>query len=722
MDFMRPDLNALRRPVRRPHACDLAIPVLFSILAASVLASCAGMVDAIGVTKKGIPSTIDSSPPLTRAIRIRDYDRAAALIRERRGLDERLPLETGSTPLELAALHGRLDLVRALIEAGGFPSDAAELALIRATWKGHRDIAEYLADKGVRVGSSFDIYKAVLDTRSPAVYRLLLDLPHPNFSLNRKGARIKFYQYGPLLPNAVILGDTALVEGILAGGAGIEETRDQDDYVNLTPLWLAAAYGRTEIALKLLEAGAKPDAADKNHKYTPLMLACLSGNRVLAERLIRKGAGVNMKSASAFTSGFETYGSYAVRTIADLKQRTPLMFAAEGGHADLVRLLLSAGADPDFRNDEGWSALDAARTNVDEEISRLLLSAGASENPLITAACSGDFGKLKELLPRLEDFLGTKKSPVYPLTLAVRWYPRHKSRAAIDVLAGEKGRLSPNDLRSAFGAAASDGDLLLYLSSKGISVNTDDYVSAPDVLKTHILRGNTEAFKALWEAEAATAPKGRSGRMLKEAVKAGALGITAYLLDQGGSPDAVIYGERYNLLGYAIAGGNDAMTALLLERGASVNPELANRITIRGPMLSPLMAAAEAGNAALVPKFLGTGADVNALGFEGRTALYYAAVQGDWGIVRILAEAGAPPDYRMDVLIPGSGGYYEAKGETALMAAARAGRSQAVRVLLQKGADPRLTDWIGDDALVMAVENGHEACAILLREALGAIR
>ena len=85
MDFMRPDLNALRRPVRRPHACDLAIPVLFSILAASVLASCAGMVDAIGVTKKGIPSTIDSSPPLTRAIRIRDYDRAAALIRDQIG-------------------------------------------------------------------------------------------------------------------------------------------------------------------------------------------------------------------------------------------------------------------------------------------------------------------------------------------------------------------------------------------------------------------------------------------------------------------------------------------------------------------------------------------------------------------------------------------------------------------------------------------------------------
>lgn len=677
------------------------------------------MVDVIAVTKKGTPATIESSPPLTRAIRIRDYERAAALIRDRRGLDEHLPLKIGSTPLELAALHNRLDLVRALIEAGGYPSDAAELALVRAAQKGYRDIADYLKGKGVRVGSSFKIYKTILETRSPAAYRLLLDAPHPDFSLNRKGARIKFYEYGPFLPNAVILGDEALVQDALAKGAGTEGTRNQGDYVNLTPLWLAAAYGRTEIAVRLLYEGAKPDAADKNHKYTPLMLACLSGDRVMAEHLIRKGANLEAKSASAFTSGFEAYGSYATRTITDLKQRTPLLFAAEGGHADLVRLLVSAGADPNVKNDDGWSALDAARTNLDAETSRILLEAGASENPLITAICAGDAGKLKELLPRLEDFLGTKKSPVYPLTMAVRWYPRHKSRTAIDVLVDVKDKLSPNDLQSALRVAASaDADLLLYLSAKGISLNTDDYVSTLDVLKTYIARGNTDAFKALWVTEYATAPKGRLGRMLKEAVKAGALGITAYLLDQGGSPDAIINGERYNLLDYAIAAGNDAIAALLIERGASANPELANKLVLWGPWLTPLMAAGEAGNTALVRKFLGMNADPNTVGFEGRTALYYASVKGDGEIVRILVEAGARLDYRMDVLIPGSGGYYEAKGETALMAAARAGHAQAVKVLLQKGANPRLTDWIGDDALVMAVENDHKDCAVLLREAL----
>jgi len=52
------------------------------------------------------------------------------------------------------------------------------------------------------------------------------------------------------------------------------------------------------------------------------------------------------------------------------------------------------------------------------------------------------------------------------------------------------------------------------------------------------------------------------------------------------------------------------------------------------------------------------------------------------------------------------------------MAAARGGGAEALRTLLEKGADPRLTDWIGDDALVMAIENGHVECATLLRKAL----
>jgi ankyrin repeat protein len=55
----------------------------------------------------------------------------------------------------------------------------------------------------------------------------------------------------------------------------------------------------------------------------------------------------------------------------------PLGTAAFVGSKTLARLLLDAGADPDATSAEGFTALDAARQNGDEELVRLLLERGA---------------------------------------------------------------------------------------------------------------------------------------------------------------------------------------------------------------------------------------------------------------------------------------------------------------------------------------------------------
>ena len=701
------------------HISKRRVAIAATAALAFILSSCASLAEAIVTDTRGEPATIDSSPPLTRAIRIEEYEQATALIRKRVGLDEKLPLETGATPIELAATRGRLDLVKALVDAGGYEPEAAEYALIRAVQKGRRDIADYLKSSGVRVGSTSAVYRHILETESEAIYRLLLDAPHRNFGLDKKKAKIKFYEKGPLLPNAVILGSRELVEATLAKGADVEGSRSEGDYVDTTPLWLAAAYGRFDIAESLVEAGAAVDARDKNYKYTPLMLACMSGNEALARLLIAEGADVNAKSASAFTAGFSNYGSYYTRTIANLKQRTPLMFAAEGGYPGLVRILLDAGADAKAANDDGWTALDAARTNLDETICRVLLEAGAAENPLITAVCAGDAARVRELLPRLADFTGAQKKPVYPLTLAVTWRPASGSRATIDALLGAKDGLSPNDVKAALRAAkAKDEELFLYLSSKGLRLIDEGYYSAMDLLRVHTARDDAASFAAVWDAELSALPSDGPEKLLKEATKAGKRRIVEFLLDRGADPSAYVNGEMYDLFGYAAVAGHVDLAAMLLDRGAQANPKLANKYLIHGPMLSPLMSAARGGHAALVKRLLGMGADVGAIGFEGRTPLYYASAEGNADIVRLILDAGADPNLRMEVLIPGSGGFYQDRGETALMAAARHGRADAVRALLDAGADPRLTDWIGDDALVMAVENGHAECAALLRKAL----
>jgi ankyrin repeat protein len=54
-------------------------------------------------------------------------------------------------------------------------------------------------------------------------------------------------------------------------------------------------------------------------------------------------------------------------------------------------------------------------------------------------------------------------------------------------------------------------------------------------------------------------------------------------------------------------------------------------------------------------------------------------------------------------------------GETPLMAAAEAGSEETARLLLERGADPTITDMDGDTAYDIAVRKGNDAVAALLK-------
>ena len=56
-------------------------------------------------------------------------------------------------------------------------------------------------------------------------------------------------------------------------------------------------------------------------------------------------------------------------------QMTPLMWAAYGGHAEMVRLLLAAGADPLTTDENGKTVLQAARNARATDVDALLLEA-----------------------------------------------------------------------------------------------------------------------------------------------------------------------------------------------------------------------------------------------------------------------------------------------------------------------------------------------------------
>jgi ankyrin repeat protein len=107
-----------------------------------------------------------------------------------------------------------------------------------------------------------------------------------------------------------------------------------------TPLLVALWEGDLSAALALVATGADPNAADFRpvigHGATPLHFAADMDDPELVRALITAGAQVNSQS---------------------LAGQTPLCRACNAGRASAACVLLAAGADPNIRCIEGYSPL-----------------------------------------------------------------------------------------------------------------------------------------------------------------------------------------------------------------------------------------------------------------------------------------------------------------------------------------------------------------------------
>jgi ankyrin repeat protein len=123
-------------------------------------------------------------------------------------------------------------------------------------------------------------------------------------------------------------------------------------YDGWTPLHLAAFFGHTAAAERLLEAGADPSAVSRNAlANTPLHAATAGRHSDVALLLTARGADVNAVDAGRLT---------------------PLHIAAENGLQDVVRALRAAGADPHAVDAEDKTPLSrAAAKNLNEVVDLL---------------------------------------------------------------------------------------------------------------------------------------------------------------------------------------------------------------------------------------------------------------------------------------------------------------------------------------------------------------
>ena len=139
------------------------------------------------------------------------------------------------------------------------------------------------------------------------------------------------------------------------------------NHVRQATLMEAARYGSDSAIEVLLEAGADPNAVDREG-WTPLLLAAKSGSERAVKALLEAGVDPNA---------------------VDREGWTPLLLAAKSGSERAVKALLEAGVDPNAVDEDGWtpllSAADADKGS--EGAVKVLLESGADPNAADKNGC-----------------------------------------------------------------------------------------------------------------------------------------------------------------------------------------------------------------------------------------------------------------------------------------------------------------------------------------------
>ena len=232
--------------------------------------------------------------------------------------------------------------------------------LMYAAAFGSHEALEILLDKGADV-------KAKDPRDSTALHYAAWNAARTNLLLSRGADPNALSKLGrtPLLVAASSPTGAPVIPIFLEKGAN-PMLRDALGFNLLQP----AAIGNTQVAAMLLEKGfALKDGTDRGG-FTPLHLAVIGNNIPSVRLLLSKGADPN--SANTF-AGKVKFGPVGLQGI------TPLMFASNIGSAEIVTLLLDAGANPNQQDVRGMTPLMYALSSDKQNLAaaKLLLARGA---------------------------------------------------------------------------------------------------------------------------------------------------------------------------------------------------------------------------------------------------------------------------------------------------------------------------------------------------------
>ena len=634
-----------------------------------------------------------------------------------------------TTPLYVAARHGRLQLVALLLAHGADVSAATiqgRTPLSVAAARGHSRVVRVLLDAKADVNaqtslSATPLFAAAMRGHATVV-QVLLD-----FTTQACLVDLSEWKSGKTaLFIAAENGHSAIVEMLLEAGADPDAIEAR---THTSPLHIAAENDHVTVVRYLIKAGADVDRERIVDRTTALFIAAQNGHAVVVDALIAAGARVDKfatvdRRTALYAAAWA--GHYDVVQIilaanpppdvnrADTWSKAPALFAAaeRGNTLTVAHLVAAAGVLVDHpRKTDGATPLLAAAREGNAEVCRLLIDAGADPNrvrsrknksdasennasPLWIAADGGHTAIVEMLIAAgaLADFVvETGATPL--LAAAARGHTKIVKLLLAHSVDCEAALRSNFGAKTALGVAVQDGHLhvveLLLAHGCNVGGATVFSHSTPPALIVAAQNGFVAIVRALLIVDGISIPS-----QITRAVD----GTTALHRAAGAGHIDTVLLLLENLQFHA---GEDSQRDQNLQFHAGEDPQrdrndvsarrrVAKLVSVQSANGSTaLLLAAAGGHTAIASALITCGASVDLRGNDGSSPLYVAAHNGHTAIVELLLTAGAVYNDVLNRLLD-AGESADKAGIAALnplASAAEAGHVEIVRKLIAAGAD-----------------------------------
>ena len=442
--------------------------------------------------------------------------------------------------------------------------------------------------------------------------------------------------------------------------------------------------GDLEEVCEYLRRGADVNTYSTGRHTGIFALVFVRDNVEMAKLLLENGANVN-------------------RTGPGGDSRPPLFFTGGWLSPEVVRLYLSHGANPNFGGEVNWNPLHEAAYYNKWEIMKVLLTAGA--DPDIQTTRSG----WRNGAPLHYVFDGTRSDSALAVSVLVAGDADVNLRdsggnSALDLAANRGDAASAEILRAAGGQCFVSTRPLCEV----VPVATPDPVTVVNTVASTVAAGSCPA--GTLPTNGMTQAQLDAG--LLSAASSGDLAEACEHLRRGANPNGRDQNEHVPLM-RASSQADLEMGKLLLDNGADLTV-----VWVAGGRWTPLFAQYNGGYtsarlAAQIEFYLSRGVDPN-FGSSAWNPLHEAAYYNEWRSIKLLLDAGADPNIQTT-----RSGWRNGAPLHYVFDGTRSGSALAVSVLVAGDADVNLRDSGGNSALDLAARGGDAAAAEILRAAGG---